>query len=97
MDDARQERWGTFNLGWSVRNETRHIMNQTREELLHRRDELLTRLEAIRSDLGKGLDADSKEQAIQLENIDVLREIARIAEEEIAIINRQLTKSGHTD
>lgn len=72
-------------------------MNQTREELICRRNELLTRLEAIRSDLRKGLDADSKEQAVQLENIDVLREIARIAEEEIAHINRQLSTREPTD
>jgi len=70
------------------------VMNQTREELLHKRNELISRLAAIQADLRKGLDADSKEQAIQLENIDVLREIARIAEEEIENIDRQLTANG---
>jgi hypothetical protein len=65
-------------------------MNASREDLLEKRKELMTRLAAIRADLGRGLDADSKEQAIQLENIDVLSEIARVAEEEIANIDRQL-------
>lgn len=66
-------------------------MNRTREELMLTRDELLARLAAIRADFGKGLDADSKEQAIQLENIDVLSEISRITEEELQKINRQLS------
>jgi hypothetical protein len=65
-------------------------MNKSREELLQNRDELVQRLAAIRADLGKGLDADSKEQAIQLENIDVLSEISRITEEELQKIHRQL-------
>jgi len=65
-------------------------MNKSREELLQSRDELMQRLAAIRADLGNGLDADSKEQAIQLENIDVLSEISRITEEELQKINHQL-------
>ena len=65
-------------------------MKKTREELVQNRDELLQRLAAIKADLGMGLDADSKEQAIQLENIDVLSEISRITEEELQNVNRQL-------
>ncbi len=72
-------------------------MNKTREELVLSRDELLKRLAAIRADFGKGLDADSKEQAIQLENIDVLSEIARITEEELRNINRQLSALKEDD
>ena len=68
-------------------------MNASREDLLEKRKELMARLAAIRADLGMGLDADSKEQAVQLENIDVLSEIARVAEEEIANIDRQLAAS----
>ena len=66
-------------------------MDKTREELTQSRDEMLKRLEAIRADIGQGLDADSKEQAIQLENLDVLREISRITEEELRKINLQLS------
>jgi hypothetical protein len=66
-------------------------MDKTREELTQSRDEMLKRLEAIRADIGKGLEADSKEQAIQLENLDVLREISRITEEELRKINLQLS------
>jgi hypothetical protein len=72
-------------------------MNKTREELVLSRDELLKRLAAIRADFGKGLDADSKEQAIQLENIDVLSEIARITEEELRNINRRLSALKEDD
>jgi hypothetical protein len=57
----------------------------------------MQRLNAIRADFGKGLDADSKEQAIQLENIDVLSEISRITEEELQKINRQLAASKDND
>lgn len=72
-------------------------MKKTREELLQNRDELIQRLAAIRADLGKGLDADSKEQAIQLENIDVLNEISRITQEELDNINRQLAVLNDND
>jgi hypothetical protein len=72
-------------------------MNKSREELLQKRDELVQRLAAIRADFGKGLDADSKEQAIQLENIDVLSEISRITEEELQKINRQLAALKEND
>lgn len=54
------------------------------------RDELLKRLEAIRKDLRGGLDADSKEQAIQLENMQVLQEIARVTEVNLQQINQQI-------
>ncbi len=66
-------------------------MKKTREELMRGRDELIKRLEAIRKDLRGGLDADSKEQAIQLENMQVLQEIARVTEENLKQINHQIS------
>jgi RNA polymerase-binding transcription factor DksA len=65
-------------------------MEKTREELMQSRDELLKRLEAISKDLRGGLDADSKEQAIQLENMQVLQEIARVTQENLQQINQQI-------
>jgi hypothetical protein len=65
-------------------------MEKTYEELIRSRDELLKRLEAIRKDLRGGLDADSKEQAIQLENMQVLQEIARVTEVNLQQINQQI-------
>ena len=65
-------------------------MSMTEEELIEKKEELLKRLTAIRADLGKGLEADSKEQAIQLENLDVLREIARVTEIDLGKITLQL-------
>lgn len=65
-------------------------MEKTRKELIRSRDELLKRLEAIRKDLRGGLDADSKEQAIQLENMQVLQEIARVTEVNLQQINQQI-------
>ena len=44
----------------------------TKEQLLRRRDELRERLNAIKRDYGRGLDKDFEEQAIELENAEVL-------------------------
>lgn len=65
-------------------------MDKTLEELIQNRDELLNRLAAISKDLRGGLDADSKEQAIQLENMQVLQEIARVTQENLQQINKQI-------
>ncbi len=67
-------------------------MKPTREALLERREELIGRLDAIRADLERGLDADSEEQAVQLENLEVLQEINRLAEEELARIEKALSE-----
>ncbi len=72
-------------------------MEKTRDELMQSRYELLKRLEAIRKDLRGGLDADSKEQAIQLENMQVLQEIARVTEENLLEINRQISAFQEDD
>jgi hypothetical protein len=66
-------------------------MDMTLEALTQKRDELMTRLADIRRDLRGGLDADSEEQAIQLENLEVLQEIARVAEEELGQVNQQIS------
>lgn len=52
-------------------------------ELIEKRDELRQRLDAILKDFGQGLDRDWEEQAIQLENAEVLDEIARVTMEEL--------------
>ena len=59
-------------------------MSSDIESLEARRDELKGRIKAIHRDLGKGLEKDYEEQAIQLENLEVLQEIARVAEIETA-------------
>jgi len=63
----------------------------TKAELITRKNELEERLVKIRQDLGRGLDADFAEQAVQLENHDVLLEIARVSEEELLKVNAQLS------
>lgn len=65
-------------------------MDKTREQLLARRKELVLRMKAIRADLARGLAADSEEQAIQLENLDVLKEIHRLADQELEAIENDL-------
>lgn len=58
-------------------------LEERKRELVARRDELLARLNAIKADIGSGLDADWEEQAVQLENADVLNEISRVTAEEL--------------
>lgn len=71
-------------------------MNDSIEALEARKRELEERLAAIRRDLGRGLDRDAEEQAIELENFEVLREISRVAERELEDVERRIAalKSG---
>ncbi len=61
-----------------------------KEELIQKRNELMQRLEAIKADYRRGLDADSEERAVELENRETLQEIERVTLEEIAKIDEQL-------
>ena len=61
-----------------------------RYELLDKKWVLEQRLYKIQKDISCGLSADFEEQAIELENRDVLIEIARVTEEELAAINSKL-------
>lgn len=62
------------------------------KRLEQRQLELEHRLHAIRSDYHRGLDQDSEEQAAQLENMDVLQEIGRLAERELLQIRERLAE-----
>ncbi len=72
-------------------------MSRSRQELLTRKAELTQRLQAIRADLARGLDADSEEQAVQLENMEVLQEIGRLAENELESIEKALAEKPEKD
>ena len=61
-----------------------------KEELIKKRKELMDRIAAIKADYRRGLEADSEERAIQLENRETLQEIERVTLEEIAKIDDQL-------
>lgn len=67
-------------------------LEQKRAELSAKRNELLQRLEAIKSDYRNGLSADSEEQAIQLENAEVLEEISRVTNEELQKVTQALER-----
>jgi hypothetical protein len=54
--------------------------------------ELIKRLEDIESDYKQGLSADSEEQAIQLENAEVLEGIAKATSEELENIKKQIAE-----
>lgn len=62
------------------------------DELLRKRVELGRRTKAILADTGKVLSADSAEQAVELENAEVLDELAREAIEELGKINMALAR-----
>lgn len=64
------------------------------QTLIDKRDELLERLERIRADLESGLDANMEDQPIQLENRDILIEIARVTEDELERVLKDLESVG---
>lgn len=72
-------------------------METDRQELLDRREVLRKRLAAIRADLASGLNADSEEQAVQLENIEVLAEIRRLAEAELESVEIALASMNRSN
>jgi len=65
-------------------------MNAERAELLAKKEELESRINKIRQDIATRLSADFAEQATELENRDVLLEIARVSEENLESINKKL-------
>jgi len=65
-----------------------------KETLLSKKQELEERLERIKRDIGHKLSADSEEQATELENRDVILEIARVSEEELARVNVELNETN---
>ena len=67
-------------------------MSEDLAALQEKKQELEERLQKIQADVGRGLSADSEEQAIELENRDVLMEIARVTEEELASVNAKLSE-----
>jgi RNA polymerase-binding transcription factor DksA len=67
-------------------------MKRSTQELLVRKNELLKRLAAIRGDLANGLASDSEEQALQLQNFEVLQEIERLANKELMAIEEELSQ-----
>jgi len=65
-----------------------------KSQLIAKRDELRARLKSIEEDYRRGLDADSEERAVQLENAEVLAGIAKAISEELRQIEEQLAKPG---
>lgn len=71
------------------------IPAELRAQLDERKAELSERIARIKADIGRGLDADSKEQATQLENKEVLDALANEATEELAKVNAALQRIEH--
>ncbi|MCP1676491.1 RNA polymerase-binding transcription factor DksA [Natronocella acetinitrilica] len=67
-------------------------LKQRRETLEKQRDALAERLRKINLDFRRGLDRDLDEQAQELENAEVLQEIARVTAEELNRIELALQR-----
>ncbi len=68
----------------------------TRDELLTKQHKLIERVTAIKEDFERGLDPDLEEQAIQLENYEVLQRLLEQANAELDKIDEQLKKMSMT-
>ncbi len=68
-------------------------MNIDDEQLIKLKKEqerLQKTIDAIKTDLRGGLDAVKSEQAVQLENYEVLMELLRLSESELNEVNNQI-------
>lgn len=65
----------------------------TKEELLNKQQELIDRITAIKKDFERGLDPDLEEQALQLENYEVLQQLLHHAEIELMKIEEKINKT----
>ena len=70
------------------------ISQKSKTELIQERDKLREKLAAIEADYRKGLDPDSDDQAIELENADVLKGIASALADELSEIESRLAEMG---
>ncbi len=68
------------------------IMNEDLETLKKQQAILIERLDAIKRDYRQGLDADSEERAVQLENAEVLEGIAAATQQELDRITAEIEK-----
>ena len=57
-----------------------------------RHAELTQRIAAIQRDYATGLSADSEERAQELENAEVLAEISRVANDDLAQVTKELAR-----
>jgi len=67
-------------------------MNEDIESLKKQQAVLIERLDAIKRDYRQGLDPDSGERAVQLENAEVLAGIATAAQAELDRVNAEIEK-----
>jgi predicted nuclease with TOPRIM domain len=68
------------------------ISRKSKTELIQEREKLREKLTAIEADYRKGLDPDSDDQAIELENADVLEGIAAALADELSEIEKRLAE-----
>ncbi len=67
-------------------------MNEDKNALLAKKQELEERLDKLKQDLSTTLNPDFEEQAMQLENRDVLYEIQRVTQEQLQDVKKKLAQ-----
>jgi len=70
------------------------LTHADRQTLIAKRHRLQARLTAIKQDFRRGLDADSSERAVELENAETLNEILRVTKTELAQVEAILAESA---
>ena len=80
----------------TTQNKIMSTIELTKKDLLEKQQELIERVTAIKKDFEKGLDPDLEEQALQLENYEVLQRLLEQAEIELEKIERQLAIMNQT-
>jgi DnaK suppressor protein len=69
-----------------------NLVEELRTQLLTLKTELTQRVDSIKANVAGGLEADSKEQAMQLENREVEDALANEAQDELAMIRSALQR-----
>ena len=68
------------------------VPGDIREKLEQQKIELSERISKIKADVGSGLEADSSEQAAQLENMEVLNALVAEGQQELEQVNAALQR-----
>jgi len=80
-----------------VKDKTHTISEESISDLLKRRKQLQAKIDSIKQDFRRGLDKDSSERAVELENAEVLNELLRVSEQQLVDINEKLYHLGEND
>jgi DnaK suppressor protein len=90
-------RWKKSGPGRRIQGMASNWPDELRSELLHKKEELTRRLERITANVRRGYEADSKEQAKQLEDSEVVDALGNEARAELKKISAALARMESGD